>query len=313
MVKREDAENSMFLREQLESVTKDVYIKYPLGKYASIVPVDTSDDEGAEEVGYLQYDSIGVAEVMANGAMDSPSVDAFTTKILQPVKDIGAHFTWTNKEVRNAAFAAKNGAKRTQLDATKAAIAATTHEQRHDDICMLGDGTKDRRFGGCYGVVFHPNVSKVEAADAWADLSNDEILEEFAKLEAKVLTDTKEILVPDTFSLPRSLVSELKGRIITGTSRNLWNIIQETYPNYSFEFHYLLNDVKKNPATGVVGANRVMLCYKKDKSVLSYKMPMAFRTEMPISTGLSWKVETVSSTAGVEVIQPLAVIVYYGF
>ena len=313
MEKRIDAENSMFIREQLESVKGEVFTQYPIGKYASLIPVDSSDDEGAEEVGYLQYDSIGAAEIIANGTTDSPAVDALVQKVLLPVKEIGNHFTWTTREVRNAALAQRNGNKRAKLDSTKLSIAATSHEQAHDKIAILGDGTKDRTFGGCYGIVFHPNVTKLEASDAWSDLTNAQILEEFAKMEEKIVVDTKEIYRPDTFAMDGALISFLRGRIIDGTTRTLYDVIRDTYSSYNFETHYALKDVKKNPATGASGATRVLLCYKKSPDVIRYKMPMAFKTEPAVFGGRDWRVETSSTSAGVEVRQPLAVLVYYGF
>lgn len=304
---REDANNSLFIDQELESVKDEVYTQYPLGKYAELIPVDTSDDEGAQSVGYLQFDSVGAAEIIAAGTTDSPAVDAFVKKVLLPVHPIGNHFTWEFLEVLNARMAGR------KLDAIRARVAAQVTEAKHDEIAMLADGTKGRRFAGMNGVVFHPNVTKVASPKTFATATNAEILKYFSDMIVKIVSDTKEVYRPDTFAMSETVIAELRGRILDGTSRTLWDQIKETYSDFTFLTHYVLDDVKKNPTTEATEATRVILCYKRDKTVLSYKMPMGFKTMPAVFSGRDWRVETYSTSAGVEVRQPLAVLVFHSF
>jgi hypothetical protein len=304
---KKDAQDSLFIDQELESVKDEVYIQYPIGKYASLVPVDSSDDEGAESVGYLQFDSVGQSAIIAAGDTDSPSVDAFVKKILLPVHEIGNHFKWDTREVRNSRMAGR------KLDAIKARVAAQVTEAYHDKICMLGDGTNDREFGGMYGIVFHPNVSKISSSKTFATATNAEILKYFSDMVVKIVKDTKEVYRPDTFAMSDVVIAELRGRVLDATTRTLWDQIKETYSGFKFETHYTLENVGKNPTSGDVADTRVILCYKKDKSVLRYKMPMPYKLLPTVFTGREWKTETSSTSAGVEVRQPLAVVVFHSF
>lgn len=306
--KHNDAsENTMFVSQELESVKSEMYTEYPNAKYSSIVPVDSSDDEGAEEVGYLQYDSIGASAIVADGTTDSPAVDAMVKKVLLPVHEIGNHWSWTQREVRNGRLAGRS------LDKTRANVAMVSTEQHHDDICMLADGTNDKRYGGMNGIVFHPNVSKMASPKTFALATNAEILGYFADMIKKIVDDTLEIFRPDTFALSDSVIAELRGRVVDGTNVTLWSQIKDTYADFSFITHYKLNDVKKNPTTGAEEATRVIICYKKTPTVLRYKMPMGFRTYPAVSEGRSFRIETASTSAGVEVRQPLAVLIFHSF
>jgi len=302
---KNDAIDTIFLEQELESISKEVFTKYPEAKYSSLISVDSSDDEGAETVGYLMYDEIGASAIIAEGTTDSPAVDAFAKKITIPVHEIGNHYGYTYRELRNESKAGRS------IRTRRASTSARSIEQHHDDICMLADGTNNRRFGGMYGMVFQPNLTKVASPKTFASATNDEILKYFSDMVVKVINDTKGIYEPDTFAMDGELKAELEGRIISGTSQTLWSRIKETYSDMTFKIHYKLRNVGKNPTTGVEGANRVILCYKDSPEVWTYKMPMPYKTFPAINEGRSVRIEASSTSAGVEVVQPLAVVVYH--
>ena len=305
---RNDAEASYFLDNQLESITKEkLYVEYPEGRYASIVPVDSSDDEGAEEVGYTMYDRVGMSQIISAGDADSPAVDAFGQKFKKPVFELGNHFKFTNKEVRNAKFAGQ------PLEADKVFASASSVEQHHDDIAIMGDGSKGLRFGGMYGIVFNPNVTKMVAPKKFVNSTSDEILAEFANIYKRMIKDTKQIHRPDTWAISQDLIAFLQGKMVVGTSVSVWERLKATYADMSFETHYRLLDVEKNPTTLAVEPTEVLICYKKNPRVLVYKMPMPWKTLPSVFTGRGSKTETESSSAGVIVKQPLAVVIYHSF
>lgn len=304
---RTDADASYFLENELDSIKEKVYEEYPDPAFSNLIPVDSSDDEGADYVGYTMYNRTGISEIISAGTADSPAVDASGSKTKKPVFEIGNHFSYTSKELRNAKFA---GAP---LESDKVYASAQAVEQHHDDIAILGDGTKDKRFGGMYGIVFNPNVTKMVAPKTFATSTASEILAEFAKMKKQIIKDTKQVHLPDTWGLSTDLVAYLEGVMVTGTSVSVMERLKSTYSDMKFETHYRLIDVEKNPTTDAVEATTVIMCYKKNPRVLKYVMPMPWRTMTPVPTGRGSKTETESSTAGVIVKQPLAVVIYHSF
>ncbi len=304
---RNDAEQSYFLENELESISERIYDEYPTPAYASIVPVDTSDPEGAEEVGYTMYKRTGMSQILSAGDADSPSVDAYGSKFKIPVFDLGNHFKYTNKEVRNAKFA---GAP---LESDKVFASKQSVEMHHDDICMLGDGAKGRRFGGMYGIVFHPNVTKMIAPKKFVDMTADEILAEFARIKKQIIVDTKQIFTPNTWAMSTDLQALFQGIMVSGTAVSVWERLKATYSDMTFVTHYVLKDVGKNPTTEAVEATEALICYYKHPRVMVYKMPISWRTLPAINTGREMRTETESSSAGVMLKQPTAVVVYHSF
>jgi len=306
-VVHEDAIDTFFVAEELESVRDEVYVKYPEAKYSSLIPVDSSDDEGAEFVGYTQYDSVGASAIVASGTTDSPSVDVFAKKFLLPVHELGNNYRYDYREMRNAKKAGK------KLDSARARVSATSIEQHHDRIAMLADGTNNKEFGGMYGMVFHPNFTKVSALKTFASATALEIIAYFGAMVAKIVTDTKGIYRPNTFAMSDEVYVELNSILVPNTSMTVLKFLKETYSDFTWETHYVLNNVGKNPTTNAVTATRVILCYHKSPDVLRYIQPMPYKTYPAVIEGRSIKVETASTSGGVEARQPLAVLVYHSF
>lgn len=304
---RTDADVSYFLDQQLESISEKIYADFPDMRYASIVPVDSSDDEGADEVGYTMYTHTGISEIISAGDADSPGVDTTGQKFKMPVFEMGNHFSYTRKEARNAKFAG------VPLESDKVDASALAVEQHHDDIAMIGDGSKGRRFGGMYGVVFHPNVTKMVAPKTFATSTAAEILAEFADIYKRIISDTKQIHRPDTWAISQDLKALFQGIMVTGTSVSVWERLKATYSDMNWETHYRLADVEKNPTTSAVEATAALICYKRQPRVLKYIKPMPWRLLPAVPTGRKTRVESESSSAGVMVKQPLAVVVYHSF
>ena len=304
---RNDADQSYFLENELDSIKERVYEEYPDPAYANIVPVDTSDPEGADYVGYTMYKRTGMSQIISAGDADSPSVDAYGSKVKIPVHELGNHFSFTNKEVRNAKFA------NAPLESDKVFASAQAVEMHHDRICMLGDGTAGREFGGMYGIVFHPNVTKMVAPKAFTDMTADEILAEFASIKSQIITDTKQVFAPNTWAFSTDLIAFFQGVMVVNTAVSVWERLKATYSDMRFETHYVLKDVKKNPTTDNVETTQALLCYYKNPNVLSYKMPMSWRTLPAVNSGREMRTETESTSAGVVLKQPLAVVVYHSF
>ena len=305
-IKKTDAELTFFIGEELESVVETVRVKYPDAKYSTLIPVDSSDDEGAESVGYTQYDGVGVSEIMADGADDSPNVDVFGQKILLPVFEIGNHFNYTAKELRANSMAGKS------IDSERAVTSARAVEQHHDYLAMESHGAADRRDGKMYGVVEHPNVTKIESAKTWTLATAEEIIADFALMDSRVIKDTKETFTANTFAMGGDIVALLRGKYLTGTTISVLTYLKDTYSEYSWLTHFRLGDYPRNPATGATADTNVVLCYHRSPEVLKYKMPMPYKLYSAVHEGRKWRVEAASSSAGVEVKQPLAVVVFYG-
>jgi len=107
---RLDAAESIFFERELTKVkAKSFDIKYPKLKLASglLVPISNDAGEGAENIAYQQFDQFGISKIISNYADDLPVVDVNGTEFISKIKDHGAAYIYSNREIKAARFAGK--------------------------------------------------------------------------------------------------------------------------------------------------------------------------------------------------------------
>ena len=314
--------NTIYFQDELDSVLLEVWKKYPETKYSTIFPMSTNDDPGALNVGYTQYNEIGMSEIIANLADDSVTVDVEGERIIIPVYEIGNHYSYSNWELESDEFARRKKMGSVGLETARAMASARSVEVHHDEIAILADADGSKKYGKMQGLVYHPNVTKVAAvagadsgATIWSGKTPTEILKDITDQRTLIIKNTKGVYRPDTIVLPDDELARLESTPRSAdndTSILTW--LKANLPGITFETHHLLSDVSKNPSTGVPGFDgNVMLMYKKEREVFAYKKTAAYDTYEPVNEGRGYRVEAYSRSAGVEVIQPLAIVVFYGF
>ncbi len=300
-----DAQDTVFFENQLESIGRDVEKKYPEKNFNDLMTVDSSDDEGAEEISYYMFDEKGAAEFMSSGAEDSPNVEVGGKKFTVDVKELGLHYTMKTREVRNARKAGRN------LSAMKAKAVVNGVETKHDKIAILADGTKE--YGGLFGIVYNPNTTKQAAAAAWSTLTPKELCEEIKAQYLAIPANTNDVGLADRIALPPSWYLYLKTTDRVDEKDQSCMKWLETALDVTFVKHNLLKNAPKNPATLADEVNDIMIVYNSKEESVSYLEPMPFRFMAPEYKSRSIKTDSESTSAGVRIKLPLEFIVYYGF
>jgi hypothetical protein len=88
-----DAAETVFFTRQLEHIKARTYdIKYPELKARMFIPVSNEVPSGAKTVTYRQWDRVGRAKIVADGAKDLPRVDALAREFSRPTRICGDSF-----------------------------------------------------------------------------------------------------------------------------------------------------------------------------------------------------------------------------
>jgi len=311
--------DTMFFKKELTNIqAKVLRKKYPALKYNECFPVDTSDPSGSQYVGYHIYDSKGFSKIMADGAIDSPNVTTTGKEELMRVHDVGNHYSYTKREVREANFAGKS------LQSERATASRDATEQFIDKLAFLAN-TEDAEYHGATSPIYNPNTTKVEVTagatsgnTSWTGGTKknpDEIIADFNLVINKITKDTNGTQMCNTIVLPPEIYGELNTTPRSSqTDTSILQYVQQANPEIDFRTSSKLTEMDRNPATLSSGANvNVMLAYYRDPDAIKMRMPMAYTAYPVEDKGRYFKVETSAEVAGVQVVYPLSVIVFYGF
>lgn len=99
----------------------------------ALLNISTEAGAGAEYITYRQYDSVGVAKIIANYADDLPRADVTGKEFTSPIRGIGIGYGYSVQEIRAAEMTGK------ALDARKASAAMKAHEQLINRLIFNGD------------------------------------------------------------------------------------------------------------------------------------------------------------------------------
>ncbi len=300
-----DANDTMYFDQDLESVGKEIEKEYPEAEFNNLMTTDSSDPAGAESISWSLFGKVGAAEFMSAGAMDSPRVEVGGEKFTMPVHGIGLSYEVTETERRRDSMARKNIATR------KAKGVVDGIEDKHDEIALWADGTDE--YHKLYGVVYHPNTTKVEATATWSTLTPKQICQVIIDQYVAVQTGTNDMGKADTIALPPSWITYLRvTERVDNYGQKCIEFIQSSIDVKIVE-HKRLKNAPKNPATLAVEANDIMLVYSTKKDNVQYIEPLPLTWLQPEHKARVSVMDSDSRTAGVRVYRPLEIICYYGF
>lgn len=294
---RLDANESLFFARQLEFIKSKTYdIKRPNLNALALMPVDTSVPEGAETVTYRQYDSVGMAKIIANYANDLPRADVMGKEFTAKIKSIGIAYGYNTQEIRAAIFSG------TPLNSKKAAATALAHAEKVNQLAFYGDAEH-----GLVGFFNNGNVPEVTlladgagSSKTFASKTTDKIIRDVNALINKVLVQSKGVHRVNEVWLPieqYALIATTQNSVASDTT--VLGFLQSVHPGVTFR------QVVELTGAGAGGVDRM---YALENSEDNYQLtiPMMLRMHAPQQQGLEFVVPCESRFGGIQIERPLA-------
>lgn len=294
---RMDANESVFFARQLEFVKSQTYdIKRVALSALTLMPVSTAIPEGATTHTYRQYDSVGMAKVIANYANDLPRADVTGKEFTNPIRSIGNAYGYNVQEIRSAMFAGVN------LNGKKALAATRAHQEKINVLAFSGDADH-----GLPGLLNNTNIPEVVlaadgtgASKTFASKSADKIVRDINSLINKVITQSKGVHRANQVWLPieqYALIATTQNSAASDTT--ILGFLQANHPGVTFM------QVVEMDQAGASSADRM---YALENSMDNWQLeiPMMIRQYTPQQQGLEFVVPVESRFAGVIIEYPLA-------
>lgn len=272
-----DASESAFAERALEHVrTKTYDIKRGPLKAREYIPVDTSVPNGAEVVRYRQYDSVGLAKLLASYADDIPRADVLVNEFTTTVKGIATSYGFSVQELRSAM---QTG---TDLDTKKAAAARRATDEKMDSLARTGDsGANLKGFLNQSNTTAFTVPNGQAGTATFATKTPDEVVKDLHGIAKAIVESTKENEIPDTLLLPLTQYGDIATRRM-GDANNttILKFFLETSP-------YIKTVAPWSALTGAgAGPSDRMVCYRKDPDAVALVIPQEFEQFPPQAKGL---------------------------
>lgn len=292
-----DANEGVFFARQLEHVRSQTYdIKRPKPTALTIMPVDTSIPEGATTITYRQFDTVGMAKVIANYANDLPRADVKGKEFTSPIRSIGNAYGYNTQEVRSAMFAGVN------LNGKKATAAMKAQEEKINQLAFAGDADH-----GLPGLLNNSNVPEVTlladgtgSTKTFASKTTDKIVRDINSLINKVITQSKGVHKVNEVWLPieqYALIATTQNSAASDTT--ILSFLQQVHPGVTFR------QVVELDGAGAGGSDRM---YAMENSMDNWQLnlPMMAKQYPPQQNGLDFVVPVESRFGGVTIEYPLS-------
>lgn len=307
MTVHNDADNSVFFRQQLEHVKKQtIDPQRPDIRFRELIPPARDPaPRGAQTILWRSYDRVGQAKIMHDYETELPMVNVFGKQMSSPVHQIGIGYDWTEQELDHARMAG------VPLQAWKREDAMVAAERKLQDICFFGDATLNLP-----GMFRNSNVATITAATDGPDTTWTQKLAA-GKWQA-VLADIASVInsVPEntfgrergnTFLLPMADYHQLaQFHVGVDVNRSLLTMAKEAHPGVEFDW---LNELD----TAAEGGGKLAVFYDRSNRVLGREIPKE-PTEMPAQSNVFRHIVPVHGTCGgCAILYPAAVKYFEGF
>ena len=294
---RLDANESVFFARQLEYIRSKTYdIKKVQLNAIMRMPFSTSVPEGAEYITYRQYDTVGMAKVIANYADDLPRADVKAKEFTTPIRSIGNSYGYNVQEIRAAMYG------RVNLKERKAMAAVRAQWEKINKLAFFGDED-----AGLPGLFSNTNISTYTIPADGNSTSK------------KFKDKTSEQIVRDILGLVNSVVVVTNG---VHRVNEVWMPIEQ-YANISTKKNSDSSDItvleyvkKACPGVGFYpiveckgagsGSSDVMIAMENSPENWQLEAPMVTKQYPPQLKGLEYVIPVESRYAGVIIEYPLA-------
>ena len=294
---RFDANESMFFARQLEAIKAQTYdVKRANLNALQLMPVSTDVPEGATTITYRQYDTVGMAKVIANYANDLPRADVTGKEFTSNIRSIGNAFGYNTQEIRSAIFAGVN------LPARKAMAATRAHQEKINALAFTGDADH-----GLPGLISNTNVPEVTlladgtgSAKTFASKTADKIVRDVNSLINKIISQSKGVHRATEVWMPveqYALIATTQNS--TASDTTILQFLQQVHPGVTFR------QVVELDGAGASGADR-MYAIENSRDNWAIEIPMMMKMYSPQQKGLEFEVPVESRFGGVIIEYPLA-------
>lgn len=297
-VTRADAGEAVFFARQLEYVRTRTYDvqRAPLSAW-QLFPLDTSVPAGANTITWRQFDSVGVAKIIAAFADDLPRAGISALETTTPVKSIGNSYGYDVQEIRAAQLANMNLSDRLAIAARRA------NEQTVNRLAWAGDTVS-----GLPGFLSNTNIpAYVIPADGtgssklWTTKTGTQIVRDLNGVANSVFTQTAGNHRANEIWLPLEQYAYISStQFNTGTDTTILDYFLANNP-----FVTRVVPVYELDGAGAAGADLIVAA---ENSAENFQMniPMMFMQHAPQSRNLYFEVPCESRFGGVTVEMPLA-------
>lgn len=300
-VTRCDANESIFFARQLEHIKAQTYdIKYPALSALALFPVDASAGPGAKTITYRQYDTVGMAKVIASYANDLPRADVVAKEFTSNIRGIGDSYGYDVQEIR---YASMTG---TPLESRKAAAARRAHDQKINQLAWSGDTEH-----GLPGFLTNANIpgytvtaDGTGSSKLFSTKTADLIIRDVNGIINQVRVQSKGVHTANEVWLPiaqYALISSMPRS--TGSDQTVLQFLQLNNPGVTFKSVLELDNAMSS------GTLDTMVAIENSIDNIQLNIPMPFMQHSPQQKGLAFEVPCESRFGGVTVTYPLAMCV----
>lgn len=293
MGERLDAGETAMFEHQLRHVIAKLYeTDYATIKSRQFIPILPGVHNGAETIKWDLWDSVGMAQLIANYADDLPSVSAFSSENISRIVGVGDSYQYSIQDVRRSAKAGS------PLQTQKAKAARERIEYAIDDVLARGVSAL-----GITGMVNNANVSLVAAdVGSWSLATAPlGIVRDLNKLVSAVVTQSKEHHIPDTL-----LLATTDFQIIAGMPMSVDN--PTTVLRYFLSTSPYIKNIDswwKLDLANEGGTNTRAVAYKRSPDILEGVVPQEFEQFTPQVKDLRFHVPCHARVGGTIVYRPL--------
>lgn len=298
-----DSNQSVFLARQLTQIRSQVLTvkKAPMNAFA-VFPVQTEISEGAETAIQRVYDSVGVAEIIANYADDLRRTDVVAQETSTKVYSVGDAYGYNEVEIMNAMFAGVN------LDGMKAQAARRGIDLKLNKLAWKGDAAY-----GITGFLNNPNIgSFVLPADGAGgstklkDKTEAQIIRDMNDFLRAVSVATNEVETINTVGMAPDVFAFLNMTRLSDSDRTLMDFIKQVHPEVT---RWMPIGELKGAGTG---GKDMMFAGYFDPAYIRFEIPMRFK-QLPVERrNLEYVVNCMARTIGVTVSMPFAFVTAEG-
>lgn len=308
---REDAgETAMLAGSLTQTAIEAIEADFPENKFREVAPRQEGIDEGAEDYTWDEYTTVGMAKIIANGADDLPNVAQYMTSNTGQIESYGIAYSYTDQDVRRAAFARRNGRQAIVLDPDKAIAAREVAERTKDRDAAYGN-TLYQIPGFFKSTNVALMISPAPAAGtnrSWrgGDKNPREILAELRLGVRTVSVTSKGTQVATHVVMGVEMAEYLAATPLNPTGDNQISIMAEFLRSQREAGRpiQVITWVRASTADAAGTGDRVVF-YSRSNRVLGLVEPMVFRAAPPERRGLSTRVANETRFGGIYWKRPL--------
>lgn len=298
-----DANESIYFARQLEQIRSKSYdIKRAALSAITLMPIDTSINPGAEFVTYRQYDSVGVAKIIANYADDLPRADVVAKEFTSPVRGIGNSYGFSVQEIRAAQFTG------TDLTTRKSNATRRAHDEKVNSLAWTGDSVS-----GLPGFLTNANIpgytipaDGTGSSKLFSTKTPDQILRDMNGVANAVFVTTKGVHRPNEMWMDQGNYTYISSTPRSSTSDT--TILEYFLTNNPFIERVIpVLEVASTANGGLNGSTNTLIALENSADNFTLNLPMMFMQHPPEKRGLEFVIPCESRFAGVSVYYPLSI------